>query len=78
MDWFLRSVCAECHAVRDGEGGSPNRRAPGFSTVANTRGMTAMALKVWFPPHPTIRNFKISNQENDDVVAYILSLRKRQ
>jgi hypothetical protein len=41
--------------------------------------MTALALKVWFQsPHPTMPNFKITSQENDDVVAYILSLRKRQ
>jgi mono/diheme cytochrome c family protein len=75
---FAQGVCAECHAVRDGERVSPNSRAPSFTTVANTRGMTAMALEVWFQtPHPTMPNFKISNQQNDDVVAYILSLRKR-
>jgi mono/diheme cytochrome c family protein len=76
---FAQSVCAECHAVRDGERASPNAQAPTFTTVANTPGMNAMALEVWFQtPHPTMPNLKFSNQESDNVIAYILSLRKRQ
>ena len=76
---FAQNVCAECHAVRDGERASPNAQAPSFTSVANTRGMNAMALEVWFQtPHPTMPNLKFSNQESDNVIAYILSLRKRQ
>ncbi len=76
---FAQSVCAECHAVRDGERASPKAQAPSFTTVANTAGMNAMALEVWFQtPHPTMPNLKFSNQESDDVIAYILSLRKRK
>src|SRR6476620_9391406 len=75
---FAQGVCAECHAVRDGERASPNAQAPSFTTVANTPGMNAMALEVWFQtPHPTMPNLKFSNQQSDDVIAYILSLRKR-
>ena len=76
---FAQSVCAECHAVRDGERASPNAQAPSFTTIANAPGMRAMALKVWFQtPHPTMPNLKFSNQDSDNVIAYILSLRKRQ
>jgi mono/diheme cytochrome c family protein len=75
---FAQTVCAECHAVRDGERASPNAQAPSFTSVANTPGMNAMALEVWFQtPHPTMPNLKFSNQESDNVIAYILSLRKR-
>ena len=74
---FAQTVCAECHAVRDGERASPNAQAPSFTTVANTSGMNAMALEVWFQtPHPTMPNLVFSNQESDNVIAYILSLRK--
>ena len=74
---FAQTVCAECHAVRDGERASPNAQAPSFTTVANTSGMNAMALEVWFQtPHPTMPNLMFSNQESDNVIAYILSLRK--
>jgi mono/diheme cytochrome c family protein len=75
---FAQTVCAECHAVRDGERTSPNNKAPTFTNVANTPGMNAMALEVWFQtPHPTMPNLKFSNEESDNVIAYILSLRKR-
>jgi len=41
--------------------------------------MSAMALKVSFhTPHPTMPNLKFDNKESDNVIAYILSLRKRQ
>src|SRR5450631_4384554 len=74
---FAQRVCAECHAVRDGERASPNAQAPSFTTVANTSGMNAMALEVWFQtPHPTMPNLMFTNEESDDVIAYILSLRK--
>ena len=76
---FAQTVCAECHAVRDGERASTKAQAPTFTSVANTPGMNAMALEVWFQtPHPTMPNLKFTNQESDDVIAYILSLRKRQ
>ena len=75
---FAQAVCAECHAVRAGERASPKAQAPSFTTVANTPGMNAMALEVWFQtPHPTMPNLKFSDQESDNVIAYILSLRKR-
>jgi mono/diheme cytochrome c family protein len=75
---FAQAVCAECHAVREGERASPKAQAPSFTTVANTPGMNAMALEVWFQtPHPTMPNLKFSNEDSDNVIAYILSLRKR-
>jgi mono/diheme cytochrome c family protein len=76
---FAQAVCAECHAVREGERASPKAQAPSFTTVANTPGMNAMALEVWFQtPHPTMPNLKFSDQESDNVIAYILSLRKHR
>jgi mono/diheme cytochrome c family protein len=75
---FAQAVCAECHAVREGERASPKAQAPSFTMVANTPGMNAMALEVWFQtPHPSMPNLKFSDQESDNVIAYILSLRKR-
>jgi mono/diheme cytochrome c family protein len=52
---FAQTVCAECHAVRDGERASLNAQAPSFTSVANARGMNEIALRVWFQsPHPTM------------------------
>jgi mono/diheme cytochrome c family protein len=70
-------VCASCHAVRAGETRSHVAAAPSFEVVANTPGMTATALAFWLTAHahPTMPMIRLSQQEVDDVSAYILSLR---
>jgi hypothetical protein len=61
------------------DGQSPDRRAPSFSTIANTPGMTVTALTVWSRSvHPTMPNLVISPTDMDDLIAYILSLRDRK
>jgi mono/diheme cytochrome c family protein len=74
-----RSVCAECHAVLPSDAVSPNAEAPTFKAVANTPGMTATALTVWFrSPHPAMPNLIIDPKDKDDLIAYILSLRDKR
>lgn len=69
------SVCAQCHAVRNGQRRSPNPMAPSFSSVARTPGMTDRALRVWLQSsHPTMPNFILTRDERNNVIAYILSL----
>jgi mono/diheme cytochrome c family protein len=76
---YATKVCSGCHAVQKGASASPNGKAPAFETIANARGMTEMALRVWFQtPHPTMPNLMISARQKDDVIAYILSLKDRQ
>lgn len=71
------SVCAQCHAVRADQSHSPNPMAPGFANVAGWPGMTDRALRVWLQTsHQTMPNFILKPRERDDVVAYILSLRR--
>jgi cytochrome c2 len=75
---LAQSVCAECHAVGKIESRSPNAKAPTFLSVAATRGMTEMALRVWLQsPHPTMPNVMLDADEKDDVIAYILSLKRK-
>jgi mono/diheme cytochrome c family protein len=75
---LAESVCAACHAVAKGETRSPNAKAPTFTSVAATRGMTEMALRVWLQsPHPTMPNLMLGEDEKDDVIAYILSLKQK-
>ena len=72
---LARMVCAECHSVEAREALSPNSNAPSFVSVANTSGMTAMALRIWMrSSHPTMPNIMLRNEDRDDAVAYILSL----
>ncbi len=76
---YARQNCAECHAVDAGDQLSPNPDAPSFEDVANTPGMNARALVVWFQsPHPTMPNFIIPAQDTDNIVSYITSLRAKQ
>ena len=71
-------ICSECHAVKSGEAVSPHLRAPTFQKVANAPGMNAMTLRVWFQTsHPSMPNLMLSEKDGDDLIAYILSLKKR-
>ena len=75
---FAQMICAECHSVTAGPAFSPNSKAPAFSTVANTSGMTAMALRTWLQTsHPTMPNLVLKTEERDNVIAYILSLNNK-
>ena len=76
---FATRVCAECHAVRRGEETSPDPRTVPFARIANTPGMTDMALMVWLrTPHDKMPNLVLNVAEINDVVAYIATLRDRQ
>ena len=76
---YAEAVCAECHAVKKGERVSPHERAPAFELVANARGMSEMALRVWFQsPHPSMPNLVLREKTADDLVAYIMSLKARR
>ena len=73
---FAGQVCAECHGVSADETKSPHSQAPSFQTVANTSGMTAMALRVWFrSAHRAMPSLVFSKENSDNLIAYILSMK---
>ena len=73
---FALSNCSECHAVTNTQDKSPNPKAPTFMSVAGTSGMTGRALAVWLQTsHPTMPNFVLSQQDREDVIVYIMSLK---
>ncbi len=73
---YARSNCIGCHAVAFDDIASPNPDAPPFKYVADTPGMTATSLAVFFrTPHPTMPNFLIEGEDKDNIIAYILSLK---
>lgn len=75
---IAKSICSECHAIDAAQTRSPNAKAPRFAAVANTSGMTPMALRVWLQsPHPTMPNLILSEPQKDDVIAYLLSLKNK-
>src|SRR6476646_9979183 len=71
-----QQVCAECHGVLPNENRSPDVRAPTFQELAATPGMTRMALGVAFTtPHAGMPMFKLTPDQAEDIMTYILSLR---
>jgi mono/diheme cytochrome c family protein len=72
-----RASCAGCHAVARGES-SPNPLAPPFERVANTPGMTAMALNhLLHSSHESMPLIIVPPEDQWHLVAHILSLRGR-
>lgn len=72
-------TCSECHVVvprqfmRQRKGGAPD-----FADVANDRSTTPMGLLVFLhTPHASMPNLILSNRESNDVIAYIMSLKRK-
>jgi cytochrome c2 len=75
---YARMVCSECHSVEKVQARSPNANAPAFAAVAATSGMTELALRTWLQtPHPTMPNLLLTDDQKDDVIAYLLSLKDK-
>jgi mono/diheme cytochrome c family protein len=76
---YAQQSCASCHAVAAGQSLSPNPSAPAFDTVANTPGMTGIALNVWLhTPHPSMPNLIVDSDRIDDLSAYLATLKRSE
>lgn len=74
---FAQLACAECHAVNAKQTVSPKPRLATFETIANTPGVTAIALTAWLQTsHKGMPNIIIPLRDRDNLIAYILSLKK--
>lgn len=73
---IARRSCVACHAIDAGEAASPNLKAPPFARMAQTPGMTAIALRAALQTsHRTMPNLVLRQGPREDVIAYILSLK---
>ena len=74
---YVETACAGCHAVRGGQSESPNPNALPFEAIAQTSGLAAPSLFMLLrTSHETMPNIVIATKDLEDVVAYILSLKK--
>lgn len=74
---YAMNLCTGCHSVELETAGT-GRFAPDFTAVAKQRSTTAGSLKAFLrSDHERMPNFNLKPTEIDDVVAYILSLRRR-
>ncbi|MDA7948744.1 MAG: cytochrome C [Hyphomicrobiaceae bacterium] len=73
---YARKVCAECHLVADEAGLSPKPEVKTFKQIANTPGMSSIAIGVWMQSeHENMPHIVPEPGELNDVVAYIVSLK---
>ena len=71
---LAKAWCAECHRVELGTFGV---FAADFAEVANLPSTTALSLKVFLQTsHKEMPNFSLKPAEADDIIAYILSLKR--
>lgn len=74
---IAQTWCASCHIVGPTKQAVSNG-APSFSAVADMKSTTWMSLTVFLrTPHFPMPNFQLGNDQIDNVIAYILSLRTR-
>jgi cytochrome c len=68
--------CKSCHAIGAATAGVANT-APDFVAVANQPSTTALSLKVFLQSnHPSMPNLVLTPAQSDDLVKYILSLKR--
>jgi cytochrome c2 len=73
---FAREACKYCHVVEPTNASRIVVVGPSFQDIANTKRMTATALRVFLTSsHPKMPNLILTPEETSDVIAYILSLR---
>jgi mono/diheme cytochrome c family protein len=73
---LAEQVCAQCHGIGP-EDASPDPDAPPFAEIAAERSVTEYSLRVFFrTSHRKMPNFILEPDETDDVIRYILSLRR--
>jgi mono/diheme cytochrome c family protein len=76
---YAEQACASCHGVQRGEASSPMLEAPPFENVANTPGMTGLALNVWLhSEHEDMPHLMVDPDHVDDLWAYLASLRRTE
>lgn len=69
--------CRTCHRIGPGAKSTPGG-PPSFYDVANMASTTPTSLYVFLhTSHPSMPNIRLDKKEADDVIAYILSLRRQ-
>ncbi len=69
--------CRECHVIDGNSVQTGRNNAPSFRAIANLPSTTALSLKVFLrSSHPSMPNFIIESSDTDEIVQYILGLKR--
>lgn len=73
---LAQDICAECHAVASDQ---PDPGiGPTFAEAVDHPSVTEMSLRAFLQTaHATMPDIRLSRDETDDIVAYLLTLRQR-
>ena len=68
--------CSECHALVSGT--TAGKAGPDLTAIADMPSTTALSLRVFLQSsHPNMPNLILGRAETDDLIAYILSLKRK-
>ncbi len=74
---LARAWCTECHQVEPGRLLGPYSDVPTFTAIARQTSTTESALRAFLAtPHPNMPNLKLTPDDTNEIVDYILSLRR--
>lgn len=72
---LARTWCSSCHIVAPNASGGDT--APPFASIANRPNRSPGATRAWLTDtHPPMPNLNLSNQQMEDIAAYLENLRK--
>ena len=70
---LARGVCAQCHLVCEDQKIDPGI-GPSLLEVAEHPATTELSLRAFLQtPHPTMPNLRLTPDETDDIIAYLLA-----
>lgn len=70
--------CVSCHMIDPGHGSAAATGVPTFQGIANMPSTTTLSLRAFLrTPHVRMPDLHLTNQEIEDVSAFILGLRRR-
>ena len=75
---FAQAACGGCHAV-EADAISPVAEAPEWPRIVNTEGLTRDTLRTWLVDahnYPEEMEFTLDRPQVDDLVEYMLTLRR--
>ncbi|MEO1491046.1 MAG: cytochrome c [Pseudomonadota bacterium] len=76
---LARDFCSDCHYVERQWADLYVYEAPSFVDIAKISDHSEMSLQVFFrSPHNRMPDIKLTNEEIDNVISYILGLRQER
>ncbi|HEY0837052.1 MAG TPA: c-type cytochrome [Azospirillum sp.] len=73
---LAREMCGDCHVVAPGQSRGGDPLAPDLVERVQDTGVTELALRAYLQTsHPVMPNVRLTPDQTDDIVAYLLSLK---